>query len=82
MIAMSSRDIWVLIEAISAGIGLGFMGDHEAQNRRNFHPVFPPNRLWSVPVWLVTHVDLHRTQKVQAMLKCLKSAAPSGSGRT
>jgi hypothetical protein len=32
-----------------------------------------PNQEWSVPIWLVTHVDLHRTEKVQAMLRCIKS---------
>lgn len=75
MIAMSSRDTWVNIEAISAGVGMGFMGDHEANNRGNFRAVLPLNKAWSVPVWLVTHVDLHRTQKVQAMLACLKAVS-------
>ena len=75
MVAMSSRDIWVMIEAISAGIGMGFIGDYEAANRGNFHAVLPPNEAWFVSIWLVTHVDLHRTQKVQAMLACLKTAS-------
>jgi len=39
-----------------------------------FHRILPPNQEWFVPIWLVTHVDLHRTEKVQAMLKCIKSA--------
>ncbi|MBT5488354.1 MAG: LysR family transcriptional regulator, partial [Halieaceae bacterium] len=39
-----------------------------------FHRVLPPNQGWFVPVWLVTHVDLHRTEKVQAMLRCIKRA--------
>lgn len=76
MIAMSSRDIWVLIEAMSAGVGMGFIGDYEAENRSGFHAVLPPNKAWSVPIWLVTHVDLHRTEKVQGMLGYLKAARP------
>lgn len=75
MIALSSRDIWVIVEAIAAGVGIGFLGDHEAKNRGNFHAVLPANKAWTVPAWLVTHVDLHRTQKVQAMLACLKSTS-------
>ena len=72
MIALSCRDIWVTGEAISAGIGMGFMGDIEARNRGNLHPVLPPNPKWAVQAWIVTHVDLHRTEKVQAMLGCIK----------
>ena len=31
-------------------------------------------RDWASPLWLVTHVDLHRTTKVQAFLTFLKDA--------
>ena len=34
-----------------------------------------PRREWTAPMWLVTHVDLHRTTKVQAFLKHLKEEA-------
>lgn len=73
MIALSSRDIWVTAEAISAGIGMGFMGEYEAGARGNLNAVFPPNPDWAVPGWIVTHVDLHRTEKVQAMLASIKA---------
>jgi DNA-binding transcriptional LysR family regulator len=79
MIAMTSRDIWVMGEAISAGIGIGFMGDHEAGQRGNLQAVLPPNPDWAVPSWIVTHLDLHRTEKVQAMLDCIKLFRPSTS---
>lgn len=74
-IAMASRDIWVSVEAITAGVGIGFMANHEAINRGSFRAILPQNKAWSVPLWLVTHVDLHRTQKVQAMSSLLKSAS-------
>lgn len=73
MIALSSQDILVTAEAISAGVGMGFIGEHEAKNRGSLQPVLPSNPDWSVDGWLVTHVDLHRTEKVQAMLKCIKA---------
>ncbi len=73
MVAMSSRDVSVNLEAICEGIGMGFINDHEARRRGGFHAVLPPDKAWSVPLWLVTHVDLHRTEKVQAMLSCIKS---------
>ena len=37
--------------------------------------VFAPRPEWDAPLWLVTHVDLHRTRKVQAFLSVLKDAA-------
>lgn len=74
MIALSSRNTGVNLLAISSGIGMGFIGDHEAHPSDVFHRVLPENEAWSVPLWLVTHVDLHRTEKVQAMLGCIKSA--------
>ena len=35
----------------------------------------PPREEWSAKLWLVTHVDLHRTTKVQAFLSFLKDQA-------
>jgi len=37
--------------------------------------VMPPQPDWSGALWLVTHVDLHRTNKVQAFLRFLKEHA-------
>jgi len=35
--------------------------------------VIPPSDAWSTALWTVTHVDLHRTAKVQAFLARLKA---------
>jgi hypothetical protein len=35
----------------------------------------PPRPEWESPLWLVTHVDLHRTTKVQAFVTHIKEAA-------
>ncbi|NNL19264.1 MAG: substrate-binding domain-containing protein, partial [Boseongicola sp.] len=74
MIALSSRNFEVNFEAISAGIGMGFLGDHEARAHSGLKAVLPSNKAWSVPLWLATHVDLHRTEKVQEMIRHLKLA--------
>jgi len=37
--------------------------------------VLAPRDDWSAPLWLVTHMDLHRTTKVQAFLSFLKDQA-------
>lgn len=62
------------LAAIRAGIGLGFVPVPLATPE--LEQVLPPRPDWEVPLWLVTHVDLHRTAKVQAALAALKRAAP------
>lgn len=58
------------IMATVAGMGLGFCPVSMAPE--NLEMVLPPRPEWAVPLWLVTHVDLHRTPKVQAALAALK----------
>ena len=61
--------------AVQAGIGLGFIPILEAEHMPWLIEVVPPQPEWESSLWLVTHVDLHRTPKVQAALKALKAAA-------
>lgn len=65
----------VLREAILGGAGIGFIACWEAEKLPGLVQVFEPRPEWSAPLWLVTHVDLHRTTKVQTFLKFLKQEA-------
>lgn len=60
--------------AILAGIGAGFMAEADARAHASLVEVLAPRASWATPLWLLTHVDLHRTKKIQAMLKRLKGA--------
>ena len=61
--------------AIAAGAGLGFLSVAQAARHPDLIEVLPPRPEWDAPLWIVTHVDLHRTRKVQAFLAALKDAA-------
>ncbi len=61
--------------AVKAAAGIGFMPAAEARRDPDLIEVMPPRPEWDVPLWLVTHVDLHRTNKVQAFLSHIKEAA-------
>lgn len=63
------------VVAVVAGLGLGFLPRAEAPLRPDLIEVMAPRPDWEAPLWLVTHVDLHRTPKVQAALAALKAAA-------
>lgn len=62
-------------QAIANGIGIGFYPQHEAE-KAGLIEIMPPLEEWDRPYWLVTHVDLHRTAKVQAFLAILKAQLP------
>lgn len=80
-IAVTSSDTNTKFTAIQSGLGIGFMPIYEANTRKDLVMVHPHNPDWDVDFWLVTHVDLHRTSKVQAFLASLRSLGflrPSG----
>ena len=59
--------------AVEAGIGIGFVSDWGLQAPHQLVEVMAPLAEWAAPIWLVTHVDLHRTAKVQSFLRFLKA---------
>jgi len=70
-----SNDLLAAVDAVVGGAGLGFMPVTSAVGFESLEQVFPSRPEWEVPVWLVTHVDLHRTAKVQALLAAVKDVA-------
>lgn len=59
-------------EAALAGIGIGFVAGWDHQGTEDLVDVLPPLEDWSAKIWLVTHMDLHRTAKVQTFVRFLK----------
>ncbi len=65
----------VMREAVIAGAGIGFVGEQDLAANPDLIEVIPSKDEWSAQSWLVTHVDLHRTAKVQSFLTFLKERA-------
>jgi DNA-binding transcriptional LysR family regulator len=74
-VVFRSSDPRVMDMAVLAGAGMGFMNMRDAAQYPDLQLVMGPNELWESNLWLVTHVDLHRTAKVQAFLRHLKAFA-------
>jgi DNA-binding transcriptional LysR family regulator len=74
-IVFRSTDFAAMRQAIVGGAGIGFLSKTEARLYPDLVQVLPPRDEWSGTLWIVTHVDLHRTTKVQAFLTALKQAA-------
>jgi DNA-binding transcriptional LysR family regulator len=64
--------------AVRAGAGIGFLVKEQAEGDPGLVEIYPPRPEWAAPIWLVTHVDLHRTTKVQALLRFIKEQMQQG----
>lgn len=64
------------VAAVEAGAGIGFVTHAAARQMKDLVEVHLTDAEWAAPLWLVTHVDLHRTSKVQALLTFLKAEFP------
>lgn len=60
-------------DAVLSGLGAGFLPSYLAHRTHWLSEVVPSMPDWSVPLWIVTHVDLHRTAKVQSFLNFIKT---------
>ena len=74
-ITFRATDERALQLAVKAGAGIGFMPVIEARKHKDLVEIMPPKPEWTGKLWLVTHVDLHRTNKVQTFLNFLKKCA-------
>ena len=71
-ITFRAGDFRTLEYAVLAGAGIGFLPLLEARANPDLIEVLRPLDHWAGSLWLVTHVDLHRTPKVQTFLSFLK----------
>jgi DNA-binding transcriptional LysR family regulator len=64
-----------LEHAVRQGAGMGFIMTLRAADDPDLVEILPSRPDWESALRIVTHVDLHRTRKVQAFLTHLKDAA-------
>ncbi|MEL6231979.1 MAG: LysR family transcriptional regulator [Cyanobacteria bacterium J06627_3] len=71
-IIFRSNSALVLDQAIASGTGIGFMAAFRDSECSDLIEVWPHQDEWDISFWLVTHIDLHHTAKVQSFLKFLE----------
>lgn len=74
-VTLRLSDLRDAFDAVRFGGGVGFLPMWRLAENPDLVPMYKSLDEWSVPLWLVTHVDLHRTAKVQAFTTDLKKAA-------
>lgn len=72
-ITFRCTESYVADAALKAGAGIGFLQVSLGESDPDLVQVHPHRPEWTGPLWLVTHVDLHRTTKVQALLGFIKN---------
>jgi DNA-binding transcriptional LysR family regulator len=77
-VVFRSDDLHALELAVRRGAGIGFLTEEVAAAQPDLLQVAAPLAEWATPLWLVTHVDLHRTSKVQALVQFLKAHIKDG----
>ena len=71
-IVFRANELDTFRHAVRANMGIGFISRAEVREEDALVEVLPPMEEWSTKLWLVTHMDLHRTAKVQTFLRFLK----------
>jgi DNA-binding transcriptional LysR family regulator len=74
-ITFRTNEAHVLSDAIRSGAGLGFLPVMQARAMGGLIEALPPRTEWETALWLVTHVDLHRSRRIQLFLKAVKDTA-------
>lgn len=82
-IVLSSSSVQSANDAVLSGLGAGFLPYFLGRSVDWLTEAMPSLDDWRLPVWMVTHVDLHRTAKVKAFvdeLKKVPAAAQANRG--
>lgn len=72
-IAFASNQMRINADAVLAGNGIGFLPLLEVKDYTHLVEIMPSLPEWTTQFWMVTHVDLHRSPKVQAFIEILKA---------
>lgn len=60
----------------SAGVGIAFLTNSIAASDPTMQQVLTRDHSWYLPIWRLTHVDLHRSAKIQTFLEVLNGTDP------
>ncbi len=71
--AFVSENFHCRLQAILAGIGVGFLPKTQAEALPELCEIYPGNRAINTRLWMVTHGATHRTAKVQSFLTSLRA---------
>lgn len=72
--AFHSNQMSINQSAVFAGNGIGILPCTQGQSSPDLVEIMPPKPEWRTMAWTVTHVDLHRSPKIQAFMDVMREA--------
>lgn len=71
-VVFRSNEGRTLVDAVISGAGIGFLDRKSGDANPDLIQMAVGRPDWDTELWIVTHIDLHRTAKVQALANFLK----------
>ncbi|MEO1305518.1 MAG: LysR family transcriptional regulator [Pseudomonadota bacterium] len=72
-LVLESNSPTIVFDSILAGMGLGVASIPEAKMQPDLIEVLPQRDPLTAPVWITTHVDVHRTRMVSGFISSIKA---------
>lgn len=69
-------DLIVVWEAVRAGLGIGFVSQHQIRTDPAVIPLLPKLKIQPFPVWLVVHKEVRTNKRIRAVYDYLADALP------
>ncbi|MEM6811432.1 MAG: LysR family transcriptional regulator [Pseudomonadota bacterium] len=70
-VALKATTPFTAYQAVLNHLGVGFLASFIQKEHPNLIEILPADENWHVPLWLVIHKDMYRTEKVKAFLEII-----------
>ena len=74
--AFRTDDLIVVWEAVKAGLGIGFVSEHQIRTDPAVIPLLPRLKIDPLPVWLVVHKEIRTSKRIRGVYDFLADALP------
>jgi DNA-binding transcriptional LysR family regulator len=74
--AFRTDDLIVVWQAVRAGLGIGFVSEHQIRTDPAVITVLPKLKIEPLPVWLVVHKEIRTSKRIRAVYDFLSDALP------
>lgn len=74
--AFRTDDLIVVWEAVRAGLGIGFVSEHQIRTDSEVIPLLPKLKIRHLPVWLAVHKEVRTSKRIRAVYDYLADALP------
>ena len=75
--ALRTDDLMAYLEAVRAGLGVGFLADYVARADSNLVPLLPMLKIPPLPMWLAVHREIRTSRRIREVYDFLGAAVPA-----